>query len=190
MSTRRCRNLQKHGSFISPGVKKQFPQTSPNMSGFFCFLDQNPLKVETAVRLRHVPSGLEVKAQSHRTQLENRVSARRRLAELLETEQHSAVQFFGCSMFGLTKFNKNSPRYKKKVLGEETKAHGPLMTSAVTNGAAAKKTFRPIARRSASGVTKRAELVGGGRKKRQVNLQPVAGTVGCLRRQLRKRQKM
>ena len=40
------------------------------------------MQVETAVRLRHPPSGLEVKAQSHRTQLENRVSARRRLVDL------------------------------------------------------------------------------------------------------------
>eukprot|EP00971_Amphidinium_carterae_P147896 2931538-Amphidinium_carterae.1 len=43
-------------------------------------------EVETCVRLRHLPTGLEVKAQSHRSQVENRVSARRRLAELYKSE--------------------------------------------------------------------------------------------------------
>jgi protein subunit release factor B len=45
---------------------------------------QNVNRVATCVRLRHVPSGLEVKMQQARSQSLNRYYARRRICELLE----------------------------------------------------------------------------------------------------------
>ena len=47
---------------------------------------QNVNKTSTCVRLRHVPSGLEVKCQISRSQSENRYLARRLLCEKYEAQ--------------------------------------------------------------------------------------------------------
>jgi len=49
---------------------------------------QRKNKRETAVRLRHIPTGITVVATEHRSQAKNRELAMERLAEKLETLHH------------------------------------------------------------------------------------------------------
>jgi peptide chain release factor len=44
-------------------------------------------KTSSAVWLKHVPSGMEVKVQTHRSQVLNRFNARRLMAKKMEAEQ-------------------------------------------------------------------------------------------------------
>jgi len=51
---------------------------------------QHVNKTSTAVQLRHTPSGLEVRAESERSQLRNRVAAREQLIERIEQAREEA----------------------------------------------------------------------------------------------------
>lgn len=51
---------------------------------------QHANKSSTAVRLTHGPSGLEVRVESERSQLQNRVEARERLIQRVETAKSEA----------------------------------------------------------------------------------------------------
>jgi len=78
---------------------------------------QNVNKTSTAVYLKHVPSGLEVKAQTARSQGLNRFLARRRLAELLEARQKGERTAAQERAFKLRKQKRRrSRRAKEKVL--------------------------------------------------------------------------
>lgn len=53
---------------------------------------QHVNKVSTAIRVRHLPSGLSVRATASRSQKANRDQALRRLAELLVEREHAAAR--------------------------------------------------------------------------------------------------
>ena len=53
---------------------------------------QHANKSSTAVHLRHPPSGLEVRVESERSQMQNRVEARQRLIQKVETIRAAAEE--------------------------------------------------------------------------------------------------
>jgi len=77
-------------------------------------------KTSSAVSLRHKPSGVEVKAQSHRSQTMNRYEARKRLAtrllEAIEGKQSAREQAIAKVQ---RQKRKRSKRAKAKVLANK-----------------------------------------------------------------------
>ncbi len=81
---------------------------------------QNVNKTSTAVYLKHVPSGIEIKAQSERSQGMNRYYARKLLADELEARIHGRESRRAQEIFKLRKQKrKRSKRAKEKVLAHK-----------------------------------------------------------------------
>lgn len=77
-------------------------------------------KTSSAVSLRHKPSGVEIKAQSHRSQMMNRYEARKRLAlrllEAIEGKRSAREQAIAKVQ---RQKRKRSKRAKAKVLADK-----------------------------------------------------------------------
>lgn len=82
---------------------------------------QHVNRTSTAVRLVHRPSGIEVRAQSERSQLLNRYQARKRLAEKLEAR---ALGDAAPAARARAKAVKQKARRRRRTRSSQTKGDG------------------------------------------------------------------
>ncbi len=80
----------------------------------------------TCVRLKHIPSGLEVKMQQARSQALNRFYARRRLCELLEEQQQGKQSPLSRRQNKIHKQKQRRRKRSRKKYHEQTTAETPL----------------------------------------------------------------
>ena len=86
---------------------------------------QNVNKVSTAVILRHLPTGHIVRAQSARTQEQNRQLARARLLEWLETQRREAKAAALSAREKIKRQNRPRPRgLKERILKSKKRRSG------------------------------------------------------------------
>ena len=82
---------------------------------------QNVNKTSTAVYLKHLPSGIEVKMQQERSQALNRFLARRTLADKLEARLHGEQSAEAARVAKLRRQKRRrSRRAKEKVLAAKS----------------------------------------------------------------------
>jgi protein subunit release factor B len=81
---------------------------------------QNVNKVSTCVYLKHLPSGLEVKCQESRYQIDNRYFARRILCEKMDSQIHGKRSAEARERHKIRKQKKKrSKRSKEKILKDK-----------------------------------------------------------------------
>jgi protein subunit release factor B len=81
---------------------------------------QNVNKTSTAVYIKHLPTGIEVRSQEARSQGLNRYSARKKLAELLEARVKGVATAKEKAIFKARKQKRRrSKRAKEKVLAQK-----------------------------------------------------------------------
>lgn len=87
---------------------------------------QNVNKVSTAVTLRHLPSGLSVTVQDSRSQAQNRMIARERLAALVQERERERRATARAAREKLRRRNSPRPRKLKQRILETKRRRSAL----------------------------------------------------------------
>ena len=87
---------------------------------------QNVNKVSTAVVLRHIPTGVEVRAETERSQALNRYRARVRLAEILEERRDGRESERRKAIERIRRQKRRRSRRAKAKMVAQKRVHGAL----------------------------------------------------------------
>ncbi len=83
-------------------------------------------KTSSTVRLRHPPTGVEVRCQEERSLSQNRIRARERLCEIIESRRTLAAQTARQEREKVRRQNRQRSKTQKKIMVAEKRKHSQI----------------------------------------------------------------